>query len=335
MARTGAEAKLAWRGVPPAVRQEAGALLGAPVARGMRVWGGYGPAPTFRLRMADGRRAFFKGVYQASSPFARDALAREERVYRELGALIAPWAPRYFGALRVADWHALLLEDLGPKSAPPWTPALARRVAHAYAGFHAATLGLSLPAWLDWPPRLFAESSWDRLATETDSFHTLAALAGARSEEARAWLAAARSALARAGDRASALDSPYALLHLDTRSDNMRFHGGRLALFDWPWAGVGRPEFDVVAFAQSVTVEGGAAPERIVTWYAERLPLRAEALDAAVAWLAAFFALRAWQPEVPELPRLRTFQRQQLAVVLPWAARRLDLPEPAWVAALA
>jgi hypothetical protein len=335
MARTGAEAKLAWRGVPAAVRQEVGALLGAPVARGMRVWGGYGPTPTFRLRLADGRRTFFKGVYAASSAFARDALAREERIYRELGAVIAPWAPGYYGTLRVADWHALLLEDVGPTSTPPWTPTLARRVAQAYAGFHAATLGLRLPAWLERPHQLFAESSWDRVATETDGFRMLAALAGARREEARAWLAAARPALARAGDRAPELAGPYALLHLDTRSDNLRLRGGRLALFDWPWAGVGRPEFDVVAFAQSVTVEGGAAPERIVAWYAERLPLRAAALDAAVAWLAAFFALRAWQPEAPELPRLRTFQRQQLTVVLPWAARRLSLPELAWVAALA
>ncbi|HEV2235583.1 MAG TPA: hypothetical protein VGR57_02885, partial [Ktedonobacterales bacterium] len=110
---------------------------------------------------------------------------------------------------------------------------------------------------------------------------------------------------------------------LDTRSDNLRFAGGRLVLFDWPWAGVGRPELDVAAFAQSVTVEGGAAPERVVAWYAERLPLRDEALDAAVAWLAAFFALRAWEPELPDLPRLRGFQRRQLAVVLAWAARRL------------
>ncbi|HEY7983533.1 MAG TPA: hypothetical protein VID73_05155 [Ktedonobacterales bacterium] len=335
MARAGMEAKLAWRGVPLAVRRETGRLLGAPVARGARVWGGYGPAPTFRLRLADGRRAFFKGVHGASSDFARDALAAEERVYRELGTVIAPWSPRYFGALRVADWRALLLEDVGPPSAPPWTPSLTRRVAHAYADFHAATLGAALPDWLEPPARPFGEATWERVAARTDGLRAVAALASARADEAHAWLVAARPALAQAGDQATALDGPLALLHLDTRSDNLRWTGGRLALFDWPWAGVGRPEFDVVPFAQSVTVDGGAAPEQVVAWYAERLPLRAAALDAAVAWLAAFFALNAWQPDVPELPRLRSFQRRQLAVVLRWAARRLDLPDPVWVAALA
>jgi hypothetical protein len=164
----------------------------------------------------------------------------------------------------------------------------------------------------------------------------LAALAGARAAEARNWLRAAHPTLARAGGRAVELAGPLALLHLDTRSDNLRFTAaGRLVLFDWPWTGVGRPELDVVPFAQSVTVEGGVAPEQIVAWYAERLPLREEALDAAVAWLAAFFAHRAWQPEEPELPRLRSFQRRQLGVVLRWAARRLGLPEPEWGADLA
>jgi hypothetical protein len=335
MTRAGMEAKLAWSGVPAALRHETGRLLGAGVTRGSRVWGGYSPTPTYRLLLADGRRAFFKGVHAASSTFARDALVREERVYRELGAVIAPWSPRYYGALRVHDWHALLLEDLGPKSAPPWTLGLTRRVTHAYADFHAATLGATLPAWLDRPPQAFGSTTWEGVALTSQGMRSVAALAGARTDEAHAWLSAARPALSRAGDRASELAGPQALLHLDTRSDNLRYAGGRLALFDWPWASVGRPEFDVTAFAQSVTVEGGVAPEQIVAWYAERLPLCAEALDAAVSWLAAFFALSAWQSEVPDLPRLRSFQRRQLAVVLRWAARRLRLPDPAWVESIA
>ena len=54
-----------------------------------------------------------------------------------------------------------------------------------------------------------------------------------------------------------------ALLHFDTRSDNLRLQsGGRLRLFDWPYASLGPPELDVAAFAQSITCEGG--PDR--TW---------------------------------------------------------------------
>lgn len=67
-------------------------------------------------------------------------------------------------------------------------------------------------------------------------------------------------------------------------------------------------------------------------WYAERGPVREAMVDAAVAWLAGFMARAAWQPELEGLPRLRLFQRQQLAVCLAWAARRLDLSPPAWLA---
>ena len=43
---------------------------------------------------------------------------------------------------------------------------------------------------------------------------------------------------------------PHVLLHLDTRSDNLRLQaGGRLRLFDWPYACLGPPEFDVAAIA--------------------------------------------------------------------------------------
>jgi aminoglycoside phosphotransferase (APT) family kinase protein len=69
----------------------------------------------------------------------------------------------------------------------------------------------------------------------------------------------------RLADTTADLPGPYALLHSDTRSDNLRFTGGRLSLFDWPSIEVGRPEFDVVAFAQSIAVEGGPGSEQFVS----------------------------------------------------------------------
>jgi hypothetical protein len=229
----------------------------------------------------------------------------------------------------------LLLEDVGPQRVPPWAPLTTRRIAHAYADFHTATLDKKdLPPWLPRSEKSLKRVTWSRVATESDGLHMVAALARGHSEEALGWLQAALPLLSRLADTAADLPGPYALLHGDTRPDNLRFTRGRLFLFDWPSAEVGRPEFDVVAFAQSVTVEGGVAPEQVVVWYGERLVLRPDALDAAVTWLAAFFADLAWRPDIPGLPRLRRFQRQQLSVVLAWLARRLHLPEPTWVAAI-
>jgi hypothetical protein len=335
MSRTGVEAKPAWGTVPAGVRERVSEALGAPVVRGVRVWGGYSPTPTFRLLLADGRRAFFKGTNASSDAFPRHALLQEERFYREVSPLIGAYVPAFYGACwHEDDWHVLLLEDVGPRTMPPWQPATTRRLAHAYAGFHASTLGADLPDWMLRPQQSMPRVSWEAIAEESDGLREIASLARGHSRAALSWLRTALPLLSRLADATAAAPGPYALLHSDTRSDNLRFRGERLVLFDWPFAEAGRPELDVAAFAQTVTVEGGVDPETFVGWYAERLPLDADALDAAIAWMIAFFAGIAWRPDLPGLPRLRRFQRQQLAVLVAWGARRLRLPEPTWIAAL-
>jgi fructosamine-3-kinase len=334
MSRTGVETKLPWRQVPKVVRQQVEAALGSPVRRAARIWGGYSPTPTFRLALADGRRAFFKGTHHESTEFARNALSGELRVYEELEPLIGRWMPHYFAAFRQADWQVLLLEDLGPKSVPPWTPSKARGISQALAAFHQSTLGASLPAWLSRPAEWRHRESWAHTVQASQGLQEIAALAGDAAAEAMEWLQTLSPWIGEWMQQEGLAAEPYALLHGDLRSDNLRFARGRLALFDWPAITLGRPEWDLVAFAQTVTVEGGPAPEQVMTWYAEQFPLDEAAVDAALAWWLTFFAERAWQPEIPGLPRLRRFQRQQLGVLLLWAGRRWRLAEPQWAAAL-
>lgn len=335
MPRSGVEAKPPWREIPRDVRRAVGEALGSPVARSTRVWGGYGPAPTFRLRCADGRRAFLKAVGPVNNEFSRAAIVREARIYRELGDIIARWAPAFLGYAETGAWRAMLLEDLGPRSVPPWTPAATRHIFLAYADFHRSTLGSALPPWLPQPGRyLHGEAAaWERLIG-TDDLAAVADLAGEEAADALGWLREAAPRLSAAAEPLARSDPPYALLHGDTRSDNLRWTRGRLCLFDWPHAGIGPAEFDLAAFAQSVAVEGGPEPERLVAWYGERGPVREDVLDAAVAAIAGFFADSAWRPDIPGLPRLRSFQRDQLRVSLAWAARRLRLPTPDWIASL-
>jgi hypothetical protein len=316
------------------VRHEVERLFGSPVVRAARVWGGYSPTPTFRLTLSDGQRAFFKGCTEAANPFAYAALWREERVYRELGGVIAPWAPAFYGALHVGEWRVLLLEDVGPKTAPPWTPWRARQVAEGLAVFHQAGLRHTYPDWVPRPAKWAAAGNWRTIAAEADGLRTIAALAGERQKEALAWLEQAQPRLDAAAHVIVDTPAPLTLLHNDTRSDNLRLREGRLVLFDWPWAQLGAPETEITVFAQSVAVEQGPDPEQVVEWYARRAPLRDELVTAAVAWWAAFFADVAWRPALPELPRLRPFQRRQCALTLRWAAKRLQLPDPAWTVAL-
>jgi hypothetical protein len=99
-------------------------------------------------------------------------------------------------------------------------------------------------------------------------------------------------------------------------------------------ASVGPAEFDVAAFVQSIEAEGGPRADASLAWYESALPLRRDVLIGSVAGIAGYFADRAPRPAPPGLPRLRSVQRRQLKASLGWAARVLEVPEPAWLAAV-
>lgn len=307
-------------------------LLGAPVIRAVRTYGGYGPSATYRLTTADGSVAFFKGTYPLpEGSRVRWALDREERVYRRLGGTIQPWAPAYLGSVRADGWHGLLLEHLGGAPLLPWTPTKASRAVRSYAAFHDSTLGRPMPRWLSRTQHREFSGFWRRMAADEVARVRLAALAKDRSDEARHWLNAHLPALRSAERALRAAPEPHALLHFDTRSDNLRLHGELLRIFDWPFASVGPAEFDAAAFVQAIEAEGGPGCEQTLGWYESALPLRREVVVGSVAGISGYFADRAPRPDMPGLPRLRQIQRRQLRASLGWAARLLDLPQPQWL----
>jgi Ser/Thr protein kinase RdoA (MazF antagonist) len=258
---------------------------------------------------------------------------REAQNYRTLERFVRPWAPRFYGSFGRDGWHVLLLEDLGPRSVPPWTSAKARNAARSYARFHRKTRGKRLPRSLSRTGHVEYATFW-RALHKTGEIARTASLAGRRAAEAQEWLAVALPVLIAHERDLENSRPPFALLHLDTRSDNVRLHGDRLRIFDWPFASAGPAEFDVVAFSQAIAAERGPSPERVLAWYEEVLKLRPEMVDASLAGISGFFADRAWRPPIEGLPRLRRWQRDQLKECLRWSARRFDLPEPRWLHAV-
>ena len=335
MSRQGAEPKPPWSAVPREIKDEVARVLRSPVSRAERVYGGYAPSATFRLRLANGKRAFFKASYPApKGSGVRWFMDQEARNYRSLERFIHPWAPTFYGSFERDGWHVLLLEDLGPRSVPPWTGAKARKAAWSYARFHRKTRGKRLPRSL--PRTGYVEQSrfWRTLG-KTGEIARTASLAGRRAAEAEEWLAVAFPVLVGHERNLEHAPPPFALLHFDTRSDNVRIHGDRLRIFDWPFASAGPAELDVVAFCQAVAAEGGPSAERVLAWYEEVTRLRPEMIDASLAGIAGYFADRGWRPPISGLPRVRRWQRDQLKECLRWAARRFDLPEPRWLEAVA
>jgi hypothetical protein len=329
------EAKPHWSAVPRKFQHRVEALLGSHVVRARRAFGGYGPSATFTLLLDDGRRAFLKAVYPLpEGSGVRWSLDREERVYKGLGDQIDPWAPAYRGSVLADGWHGLLLEAVTGRRFPPWTEDSAARAARAYARFHASTIGQTLPRWLPRDQHLEFVGFWQGIAADQEAFDRLTGSAGNRRSDAEAWLTGNLEALAAAETPLTNVGRPFALLHFDTRSDNIRLDGDLLRMFDWPFACVGPVEFDLAAFAQSIESEGGPAAEHVVGWYQEVLPVRVDVLIASIAAISGYFADRAPRPDAPGLPRLPSVQRCQLKASLAWAARSLHLPPPVWLAAV-
>ena len=323
------EAKPPWSAVPRAVKDEIGRILGSPVRAATRVYGGYAPSATFRLVLRDRRRAFVKSTYPLPprSPVVW-GIADEERVYRAAARRIRPWAPQCFGSFEIGGWRGLVLEDVGPADVPPWTARSVGRAARDYAAFHARNLGMG-------PTAVITGTLWHLFVDRWPkaSLDRVASLARGHEDEALEWLDVAYPLLREAGPRLVRARSRRTLLHLDTRSDNIRVRPG-LRLFDWNFACVGPRELDVAAFAQSITAEAGPAPERFVAAYRERLDLDDRLLALAAGAIAGLFAQRAPEPPLPELPRLRSVQRRQLKASLAWFARMASLAEPRWLRAV-
>ncbi|MGI8520005.1 MAG: phosphotransferase [Actinomycetota bacterium] len=327
------EGKPAWSAVPHPIKAAVAGMLQSPVVRAVRTYGGYGPSATYGLTLADGRRVFFKGTYPLpEGSGVRWSLDREEVVYRHLGRIIQPWAPKYLGSVRADGWHALLLELVSGTPALPWTRTKAVRAAQSYAQFHASTLGRSMPRWLSHTRHRDFSAYWRQIGRDELAVARLAGLAGQHSEDAMEWIKTCGVTLRQAEKKLRSAPGPQALLHFDTRSDNVRLEGRLLRLFDWPFASVGPAEFDFAAFVQSIEAEGGPDCDVAMASYESVLPLRRDVLIGSVAGIAGYFADRAPRPPVPGLPRLRSIQRRQLKASLSWAARLLDLPNPSWLA---
>lgn len=247
---------------------------------------------------ANGRSAFVKiGATELTAEWTRTE-------HRNYGSIHGWFMPMLLGFDDDGRRPVLALEDLSDAEwPPPWAAARVAAVLEALTAIHGSTPpdGLSRQAADD-------GADWRTIAADPRPFLSLGLCSSA-------WLDAALPHLIDAS--ANAPVAGESLVHLDIRSDNLCFRGGRAIVIDWNHARLANPALDIAFWLPSLNAEGGPLPETI-------LP---DAPELA-AWVAGFFCSHAGGDPLPEAPHVRPLQLEQSRTALPWAARQLGLPPP-------
>jgi aminoglycoside phosphotransferase (APT) family kinase protein len=211
------------------------------------------------------------------------------------------------------EWVALLFDEVdGRLPRLPWDDAELRRVVTAIEELHE----VMTPC-----PVAHVPTMARRLEAEMSGWRTIAAGLGtdvALDDWAR-----------RHVGRLAALESQWAaaaggdtLLHGDIRVDNLLVTRDNVVFVDWANAGRGAPMFDIVAWAPTVVMQGGPAPEQLLAACPATARAEPDAVDAVVAAIAGYFVFQAAQPPPPGLPTVRAFQAAQGDVTLAWLRER-------------
>jgi hypothetical protein len=209
-------------------------------------------------------------------------------------------------------WHDaggttfLAIEDLSDAYwPPPWSPAQVALVLETLGQVHATAPPPQLPSLESLRDVL---DGWRSVAADPEAFLSTGVCSPG-------WLGSALPALAEAS--AGCELAGEALVQLDVRSDNLCIRDDRVVLVDWNLAAVGNGLIDAVAWAPSLRLEEGPDPWELVP-----------DSHGLASLIAGFFASRAGLPPPETAPTVREFQRRQLEVALPWAARELGLDAP-------
>ena len=271
-------------------------LIGVKVVSCLPVQGGYTPAT--RLVCHTESTSFF--IKAGATPHTSAALRREINVYNQVHG---PFMPDLITWEDNETAPILIIEDLSKaKWPPPWNDRQVDLVLDQIDAMHQITASLEPYAQVNGerPP------GWRTVADDPKPFLRL----GLADEK---WLKQTLSLLLEYEARCKTEGDN--LTHWDIRSDNLCIMNNRAIFVDWNLACLSNPMLDLGFWLPSLAYEGGPLPELI-------LP---DAPEIA-AWVSGFFAARAGLPDIPDAPRVRLVQRQQLETALPWVTQSLELP---------
>ena len=311
--------RLHWSDMPGRVRGEIEQWLGGAVVSALTQPTGFSPGVAARLTTDDGRRVFVKAVGPEPNAGTPKLHRREISIVTALPRA-AP-VPRLLWSHDEGEggWVVLAFEDVdGRHPTQPWRIDELDRVVAAMEDLNRLLTPSPLPAAM-------VPTAGDEFATHIQGWRKLYEEQPSRLDYVDKWSRRHIEALTAIEDTVSGALDGDTLLHCDFRADNVLLTLERTWFVDWPHARVGPPWLDAVAFASSVTMQGGPPPEEVISWHSACRAADADAVTAAVVALAGYFTHRAVQPPPPGLPTLRAFQDAQGVVAREWVSQRTGL----------
>jgi hypothetical protein len=301
---------LPWAQVPETVRDWAAGVGGGAPTRARDLAGGFSPGATTVLTCAD-RAVFVKAVGAGLNPESPDFHRREAAISAALPA--ASQLPTLLDVYDDGDWVALAFDAVdGRPPACPWDTTELREAVRALEELHQ----LLTPS-----PAATAPPATLRLATLLGGWSELASQP-TTPPGLHEWARRHLTELAQLESGWPEAVVGDTLLHCDVRADNMLVTDRGVVFVDWPHACVGAAEFDLLAWAPSVALEGGPSPEELLAIHSRARLADPDAITVLVAALTGFFVAHSLRPAPAGLPTLRTFQAAQGDVALSWLRHR-------------
>lgn len=306
--------RLSWTEVPEAVRAAVQDRLGAAVTRALNSSGGFTLGLASRVVLADGRRAFVKGLP------ATHALAGTYRAEATVLAALPERAPAA-RLLHVLDgeWVVLVLQDVDGMQ-PSLRPGSAD-LAAALAALDTAARTLT-PCPVPGVPGVL-----DDLGPLLRGWTSLSA---APPADLHPWARRHLDSLAVTETGWQPWAAGDTLLHNDVRPDNLirRVGDGRTVVVDWAYPSRGAAWLDTAALVPQLVIAGHPPGD------AERLVLGRPVLAGVPGWavtgfaaaLAGHWELSSRLPEPHGSSGLRTYQARAAAAARAWLAHRTRWP---------
>ena len=311
--------RLHWADMPPRVRSKIERWLGGAVVDAVTQPTGFSPGVAARLTVDDGRRVFVKAVGPEPN---RDTPAMHRREASIMTAMpFAAPVPRLLWSYDEGEggWVALVFENVdGRHPTQPWRIDELDRVVAAMEDLSKLLTPSPMPAAV-------VGTAGNEFATTIRGWRQLRDERPSRLGCLDEWSRRNLERLVAVEDTVGGALEGDTLLNIDIRADNILITPDRIWFVDWPHARVGPPWLDVVAFAPSVTMQGGPPPEEAISRHFACQAAESEAISAAVVAIAGYFTHQAVQPPPPGLPTLRAFQDAQGVVAREWIAQRTGL----------